>query len=243
MQRKGLFNLEIGYNMGYMTFGQQVAQHLHFLREAGLELEDLTIDSPEFIRCRATGGLGRGEYAYKTASKRLNNGLVQDKLLGYQILNANGSKIFAKGIRTAGLFHQLTKLVNGIPIGIAESYVTAATCLELVGFRMVTAFTSDNLKEVAKVLQQRYPNSPMIIFADNDRHLNMNKGVISANEALAQLKNAGIMLIPSFDGYPATRDYSDWNDLVREIGHKRAREQIQKGLSLTQSARISFGNS
>lgn len=76
MQRKGLFNLEIGYNMGYMTFGQQVAQHLHFLREAGLELEDLTIDSPEFIRCRATGGLGRGEYAYKTASKRLNNGLV-----------------------------------------------------------------------------------------------------------------------------------------------------------------------
>lgn len=327
--------------MGYMTFGQQVAQHLQFLQKAGLELANLTIDSAEFIRSLSIGERGRGEYAYKTVSRRLNNGMVglmtwcrsenghintyktygypstpdsnwkggfsfahsqgtcqpiieektccdvnlektqkfwefssqhgesdylqrkgvgayrirfrenqygkvavvpmrdvQDRLRGCQILNSNGSKVFAKGMRLPGLFHRLTELVDGTPIGIAEGYVTAATCLELVDIPMVSAFTSDNLEQVATALQRRYPNSGIVIFADNDRHLSENKGLESANRALSRFKSRGVVLAPYFDEYPATRDYSDWNDLVREIGRKSTLKQIQEILTLTQNEGI-----
>ena len=62
--------------MGYMTFEQQMALHLQFLQQAGLEVANLTINSTEFVRSRARGKEGRGEYAYKTISRQLNNGLV-----------------------------------------------------------------------------------------------------------------------------------------------------------------------
>ena len=308
--------------MRYMTFEQQIEQHLGFLQKAGLDVKNLVIDAAQVTRSRADGELGRGEYAYKTVSRRLNNGMiglmtwcrsekgqintyktyghpsdtiqkpfsnwpsapeentpidtgkirrfwelssqhgVADYLLtkgvgayhirfrdnqygrvavvpmrdilgtlqGYQLLNPNGSKVFAKGIQLAGLFHQLTELANGTPIGIAESYVTAASCLELVGMPMVTAFSSDNLTQVALALQQRYPDSPLVLFADNDRHLKENKGVISAVKALQQVKN-GTIVAPCFDGYPQTRAYSDWNDLVRVCGPSMAFMQIYDGLN------------
>jgi phage/plasmid primase-like uncharacterized protein len=313
--------------MGYMTFGQQVTQHLQFLQKAGLEVKNLTINSAEFIRSRANEKLGRGEYAYKTVSRMLNNGMtglmtwcrsengqihtyktyghspdkddyhkalasptyqtmtkeeicldiekiqkfwelssqqgesdylkrkgvgayrirfrenqygkvavipmrdMRNRLLGYQLLNPNGTKIFAKGIRISGLFHQLNELINGMPIGIAESYVTAATCIEIIGISMVTAFTSDNLEQIAIALRQGYSRSPLVMFADNDRHLHENKGIISAFKALKQAGSKGIVIAPYFNDYPRTRNYSDWNDLVREIGKRRAFEQIQYGLN------------
>ncbi len=309
--------------MGYMTFEQQVVSHLQFLREAGLELVSLTIDSADFIRCLAAGTTGRGEYAYKTVSRQLNNGMtglmtwcrskggeinqhktygqgalhgiaaekggsnmdlkkiqkfwdfssphgesdylkrkgvqahrirfrencygkvavipmanVQGELRGYQILNSNGSKVFAKGIRVNGLFHSLTDLVDNIAIGIAESYVTAATCFELLPMPTVTAFTGDNLEHVAAVLRQRYPNSPLVIFADNDRHLDKNKGMMAAEKALKEAKGNGIVLAPQFSGDLKMREYSDWNDLVREIGPMEASRQMWEAMKQTQDDRI-----
>lgn len=326
--------------MGYMTFEQQQVKHLQFLQESGLEVASLIIDSPEFIRSRITGELGRGEYAYKTVSRILNNGMmglmtwcrsedgkvntykthgwpfnptdkgryfsdissqiayqpiregniplcadlekirkfwelssqyggsdyltrkgvgsyrirfrenqygkvavvpivdIRSKLCGYQILNANGSKVFAKGMQLNGAFHRLNKLTDDSAIGIAESYVTAATCLELVHMPMVTAFTGNNLEHVAIALQKRYPKSPLVIFADNDTHLNENKGMTSAAKALARAKSGGLVLAPQFKNCPRRRDYSDWNDLVRESGRLCAIEQMVEGLRQTQDDRI-----
>src|SRR5262249_13793073 len=138
---------------------------------------------------------------------------VQGTLLSYQILNANGSKVFAKGTHCVGLFHQLTPLRDGLPIGVAEGYVTGATCLELTGMPMVIAFTSENLSHVILNIRLRYHNSPFVLFADNDRHLSQNKGIMAAREALHGIQNDGIVLSPYFKGFPATREYSDWNDL------------------------------
>jgi hypothetical protein len=57
--------------MGYMTFEQQVASHLQFLQNAGIEITDLKINPIDFIRSHAEGEIGRGEYAYKTISRQL----------------------------------------------------------------------------------------------------------------------------------------------------------------------------
>src|SRR5271154_3058526 len=48
--------------MEYMSFEQQTIKHLQFLRQVGMEVESLKINSQEFIRIRPTGELGRGEY-------------------------------------------------------------------------------------------------------------------------------------------------------------------------------------
>jgi len=326
--------------MEYMSFEQQTIKHLQFLRQVGMEVESLKINPQEFVRSRTTGELVRGEYAYKTVSRILRNGMmglltwcrcaggtvityktygwpchpaemerffsdtkfqiqcplmteknihlgadlkkikkfwdlsshhgradylerkgvgsyrirfrenqygrvavvpivnVRDKFCGYQILNSNGSKVFAKGMQLKGAFHRLTKLADDSLIGIAESYVTAATCLELVNIPMVTAFTSSNLEQVVVALQKRYPKSPVIIFADNDMHLTENKGVISALKALEHSKCGGLVLTPQFQTYSKRSDHSDWNDLVRERGRIGALEQLVTGLQGAQEDKI-----
>lgn len=326
--------------MGFMTFEQQTSLHLQFLQQAGLDVTNLVLDPEEFIRSRTNGEVGRGEYAYKTISRKLNNGMtglmtwcrsengqiqtyktygypcrednqgvmspgasslkispacteekkhmainmekiqrfwdlsaplgksdylmrkgvkpygirfrenqygnvaiipmtdIQGRLQGYQILNADGSKVFSKGIHLMGLFHRLTDLIDNVAIGIAESYVTAATCYELLPMPMVTAFTGDNLQHVAVALRERYPNSPLVIFADNDSHSSENKGMINAAKALEKARGNGIIMAPCFNNSPKVRDYSDWNDLVREIGPVGASEQIWEEMKQTQDDKI-----
>lgn len=326
--------------MGYMTFEQQQVKHLQFLQEADFEVANLIIDSSEFIRCRITGEIGRGECAYKTVSRTLNNGMqglmtwrrsnggevstyktygsssnradkkkgafgtssqityqqttssnihinnglekiqafwnlsskygmsdylrrkgvgsyrirfrdnqygkvaivpiknVKEKLCGYQMLNANGDKVFAKGMQLNGAFHRLNMFSEDSPIGIAESYVTAATCLEITRMPMVTAFTSNNLEHVVTALQERYSERPLVIFADNDTHLKENKGVISAIKALECAKSGGIIITPKFRYGLEGPSYSDWNDLVRAHGRLCAIEQIIEGLDRTKDQKI-----
>ena len=80
-----------------------------------------------------------------------------DLIRSYQILNPDGSKRFAKGCKILGLQHALRKLVNSKPIGIAESYVTAATCMELIGLSTVCAFSCGNLVHTARAIRNKYP--------------------------------------------------------------------------------------
>lgn len=323
-----------------MTFEQQMALHLQFLQQTGFDVKNLIIDPLEFIRSLAKDEVGRGEHAYKTVSRKLNNGMtglmtwsrsengqiqtyktygypprednqktksfgtspsmtctaltegekymeinmtkiqrfwdlsspvgesdylirkgvkphrirfrenhfgkvavipmtdIHGCLKGYQILNADGSKVFAKGIHLTGLFHRFTDLVDNVAIGMAESYVTAATCHTLLPMPMVTAFTGDNMQHVAAALRGRYPNSPLVIFADNDSHLAENKGMLNAAKALEKAQGNGIILAPCFNGCPKARNYSDWNDLVREIGIVSSSEQIWMQLKQTQDDRI-----
>lgn len=147
-----------------------------------------------------------------------------------QLLNpkkaGENNKIFVEDARVEGLFHALQQLVNGKPFGIAESYVTAATCFELTGMPMVCAFSSGNLLEVAVALRKKYPDSFIFICADNDRHLvDANTGLVKAKEVVQTVKRSAIVL-PEFGDLPPGRDLSDWNDLRRERGVEFTKTQI-----------------
>ena len=144
------------------------------------------------------------------------------QLWSYQILNEDGSKRFPKDARTKGLFHPLQALLNGAPIGIAESYVTAASCCETTTVLMVCAFSCDNLEAVALALRGLYPDSPLLVFADNDRHLPRNEGVIKAREACDAVGCNIRLLIPDFAQRPPSKNATDWNDLVRFRGSVEA---------------------
>ena len=156
----------------------------------------------------------------------------QGRLWNYQILNPDGTKRMAKNGRTVGLFHILNPLVNGSPIGIAESYATAATCFALSGAPTVCAFSSENLVAVAKSIRKLYSECRIILFADNDRHLEIegmpNKGICKAQEAIDCVEGCVDMVAPDFGDLKPSRDASDWNDLVRLNGVEFAKVQILK---------------
>lgn len=314
--------------MAYMTFPEQVASPLTFLRDRGLDVETLQVDAG-FVRCHSIDEEGsgkRGEYAYKTEKKKLEKpgmaGLVtwcrgsgghekthktygQDgkiaacalplpkksdpamfapsedvgskarrlwdqakesgrsdyleakgvgaygirfleneygsvavvplhDLRGYlwtlQFLNPDGSKRFLKGSEPMGLFHKLREPKSGQDIGIAESYVTAASCLELSGIPMVNAFSSSNVPIVASVIRENYPKSRIIIFGDNDRHLEENTGRKYAEKAVSSISNC-ISAFPDFGDIPPSKEASDWNDLVRLKGVEVAKHQIMSFIS------------
>lgn len=157
---------------------------------------------------------------------------IHGKLLSYQLINQDGSKRFAKDLGITGLLHMLQRPINGLTIGLAESYVTAASCFEVTGMAMVTAFSSDNLKSVGLELRTRFPQSPLIVFGDDDRHLHDNKGRLAAFAAQRELGIGCKVVIPNFEEYPISREFSDWNDYIREKGVRAAREAIQNALKI-----------
>lgn len=150
-------------------------------------------------------------------------------ILALEFLNPNGDKRFLKGSSWKGVFHMLRAPVNGQHIGIAESYATAATCLELLGIPTVCVFAAGNLPTVAKSINEMFPDSPLIFFADNDRHLETkgeNIGVLKAKEAQAGLECSISLFVPDFGDLEPSKEASDWNDLVRLKGADAARAQI-----------------
>jgi phage/plasmid primase-like uncharacterized protein len=155
---------------------------------------------------------------------------IDGKFQSYQLINPDGSKRFAKDVSNLGLLHMLQRPINGSTIGLAESYVTAASCFEVTGIAMVSAFSSDNLKSVSLELRKRFPQSPLIIFGDDDRHLPENKGRRAASIAKEALGDECKVVVPDFEGYPLIREFTDWNDYIRENGIRSAREMIQKAL-------------
>lgn len=313
--------------MAYKTFTDQIHDHLIHLQDQGLAVFELVIDPPQWTRCRAIiETIGRGEFAYITNSKKLNNGLVglntsfrgpkgigsfctyghgpdgsqfsltlrerivnkngtatheeaarraygfwknsdltgksdylvqkgvgayglrfrsterfgktavvpmideHGKLWNRQLLNPDESKFMVKDGRTDGLFHALQQPINGRPIGIAEGYCTAATCFELLGFPMICAFSAENLFAVTELALSLYPTSPIIIFADNDRHLEAegkpNKGRLKAQEAKELAEDRIVLALPDFGDQSPNKEASDWNDLVRLKGRDEAKRQI-----------------
>ncbi len=314
----------------HKTYEQQINEHVSYLRAQGFDVDvnTLEIDTKEIVRCRSIGQVsGRGQLAYKTTTRKLDNGLLgvgtwyrgdgrgarfqtsglwpnstdsqkqetnksyvqaldnkkhadvarraygywvnastsgvsdylidknvgsygirfidgsygrvalipmrdeSGKLWNCQFLNqqkpdVENNKVFITAGRVDGLFYCLIPLVNGKPFGIAESYVTAATCYELTGMPTVCAFSSGNLFAVATILRKKYPNSFIFICADNDWHLPTNTGVIKGEEAVAAVGNS-TLIVPDFGDIEPGKNRSDWNDLVRETTFSFTQDQIK----------------
>jgi phage/plasmid primase-like uncharacterized protein len=152
------------------------------------------------------------------------------RIWSYQILNSNGTKRQPKETRAEGLYHMVGKALDGPPIGMAESYVTAASCFELTGIPTACVFTCHNLERIGISLRRQYPNSTIVIFADNDHHLALrgaeNQGRCKADKAIEALLGNAVMVEPEFDNLDATKECSDWNDLIRLRGFDATKMQI-----------------
>lgn len=133
-----------------------------------------------------------------------------------QYVREDGTKRFAKDSRKEGCFHVLgqglDELAKAPVIVIAEGYATAATLRQTLGHATVSAFDSGNLAPVAQALHRKYPEKPVVIACDDDRHLELTQGVNvgrAKGEEAARLV-VGVALLPVFapgeNAYPAGLD-------------------------------------
>nr|MBS0020896.1 toprim domain-containing protein [Gammaproteobacteria bacterium] len=110
---------------------------------------------------------------------------------------------------------------------IAEGYATAATLAEGLGYATVAAFDAGNLAAVARALHDKYPQKPVLIAGDDDRHLKATQGI---NPGRVKAKAAaeavgGRALFPIFAPGEQSADpkaFTDFNDLASKSALGRA---------------------
>lgn len=136
---------------------------------------------------------------------------VDGKQWSMQYIQEDGTKRFAKDSRKEGCFHAvggMDALAQAPALVIGEGYATASSLSESLGFATVAAFDSGNLPQVAKALHEKFPDKPVIIAGDDDRHLEATQGVnpgkSKAQEA-AKLTGGKVLLpifAPGENSYP-----------------------------------------
>jgi len=155
---------------------------------------------------------------------------TDNKLWSMQYIQEDGTKRFAKDGRKEGCFHAiggLDALATAPVIVIGEGYATAATLAEVLGFATAAAFDSGNLTAVAKALQAKFPDKPIVIAGDDDHQQEVTEGKNPGREKMEEAARAvgATKLLPIFA--PGERDVhpnalSDFNDLATKSALGRA---------------------
>jgi antirestriction protein ArdC/phage/plasmid primase-like uncharacterized protein len=115
---------------------------------------------------------------------------------------------------------------------IIEGYATGATIHEATGKTVIVAVDSGNLIAVTQALDKKYPNSTILLAADNDKQLELKDKVnVGYVKALEAAKSTGRNLIyPSFSDEEVKANASDFNDLAKTKGLKEVKRIIENSL-------------
>jgi putative DNA primase/helicase len=118
------------------------------------------------------------------------------------------------------------QLRDGENILYAEGYATAASISEATGRPVVMTVNAGNMVEVARHLNEQYPNSQHFFLADNDIYKDVNAGLNYANEA-AEL-TGGHVVTPTFR--EPREGLTDFNDLHVEEGLNAVNWQVETAI-------------
>ena len=121
---------------------------------------------------------------------------AEGKLWSLQFINADGEKRFLTGGAKRGRFHLIQGVAPGgdtpfSVIGVAEGYATASSIFEVSNIPVAVAFDAGNLLPVAQALSGVYPNSRIILFADDDRHGGYPQAFIRARDVTDDVRALG----------------------------------------------------
>lgn len=129
-----------------------------------------------------------------------------------QYIQEDGTKRFAKDSKKEGCFHVvggMDELTKAPALVICEGYATAATLQQSLGYATVSAFDSGNLAFVAQALHKKFPDKPVVIAGDDDRHLEAVQGINPGRTKAADAAKlvGGKLILPIFapgeSSYPA----------------------------------------
>jgi putative DNA primase/helicase len=128
-----------------------------------------------------------------------------------------------------GLYHSIGEIKDGEPIRVSEGYATADTVFNCTGQTIphIVAFSAGNYQHVIPFLKELYPNSPIIICADNNLHEDKTAKNVGLDEAykVAEKHNCSVV----FPTFPEGKQYDndDFNDLMIIAGAQEVKQQIE----------------
>ncbi|WFQ79641.1 DUF927 domain-containing protein [Xenorhabdus sp. SF857] len=158
---------------------------------------------------------------------------LDKKVTGAQIIKPNGKKKLLSGSQKKGAFVALSALnENPDTLVITEGYATALTVYQFYYGAVLAALDAGNLLSVAKAVRECWPDTNIIIAADNDWHHpdeldksgkpKTNIGKVSAEKA-ALAVNGWVTL-------PPTEHKADWDDYRQRYGIEAAHQAFSNGL-------------
>ncbi|PHM29053.1 DUF5906 domain-containing protein [Xenorhabdus innexi] len=158
---------------------------------------------------------------------------LDSTITGAQIIKPNSDKRLVSGTKKKGSFIPLSAL-GGTPdtIIITEGYATALTVSQLHEGVILAAIDEGNLLPVAEQVRKRWPESKIILAADNDWH---EPGELDSNGK--PKKNVGKMAaektakaINGWVSIPPTEHKADWDDYRQRHGIEAAKQAFREGL-------------
>jgi phage/plasmid primase-like uncharacterized protein len=118
-------------------------------------------------------------------------------------------------------------------IVISEGYASADSLSNALGYPTVSAFDSGNLELVAKAFHGKYPDKPIVIAGDDDKHLEATQGYNPGRTKASEAAKAvgGKVLFPIFAPSEQSSDpkqFSDFNDLATKstLGIEGIKRQV-----------------
>ncbi|MBM9615985.1 DUF3631 domain-containing protein [Desulfobulbus rhabdoformis] len=142
-----------------------------------------------------------------------------------QTINPNGQKLFLKGIPVTGLCCSIgTSNDTAKTVCLAEGWATGSAIHAATGYPVAVAFSTSNLRHVAKIIRARHPGSTIIVCADDDRKADSKKnpGIEAATTAAKAV--GGLLAVPDM-GKKA--DFWD-------LWHKHGANAVQDALECAQ---------
>jgi putative DNA primase/helicase len=127
-------------------------------------------------------------------------------------------KYFQKYLSSDGLFVMPIEGATDT-IFLTEGFATAATVSDLTGATTIACGSCHNLTKAAIKIKNLYPNSNFIIAADT------GSTALDCAKKAAEAIGAHVTY-PKFSNGKVGKDYSDWNDLVRDMGAEETKKQL-----------------
>ncbi|KMJ45258.1 propanediol utilization protein [Xenorhabdus khoisanae] len=188
---------------------------------------------------------GESQYLVKKGLQCPNQRLLKDGSLllvtqtldgtitGAQTIKPNGEKRLVSGTQKKGSFipaSEITEMPDTFII--TEGYATALTVSQLHQGVVLAAIDESNLITVAELVRAQWPNTKIILAADNDWHepeerdkngrLKKNVGKVAAEKAAIAI-NGWVAL-------PPTALKADWDDYRQHYGIEAAKQAFNNGL-------------
>lgn len=175
---------------------------------------------------------------------------IHGKVWAAQKIYTDGNKCYQADNLKTGCFHVLgaapgqgvAVLAKAAVIILAQGYATAATITETTSYPTVAAFDSNNLVPVARALRGRFPDKPILICGNDDRHLKhrarpdakFHAGHRNATQAAEAV--AGVAVFPPFtqtETAERPKEFISFNDLAQKSARGRAAVEttIRAGIS------------
>ena len=165
----------------------------------------------------------------------------EGNLLSAQRIGGSGFKSFAEGCRVTGGRYliggafNLEKQGQDVPILVGTGFGTAACVHQATQRSVVVAFQDNNLKSVVMDIHRRFPERPIAILGDDDRHLPSQGLPNSGREAAEEAAKAvgGVAIFPRFKANEKGREFTDFADIarLRSTGLEAVKRQVEQPLA------------